>query len=78
MKNIVVPTDFSVASHNAAKYAVYLAQSFKAKLTLINVVTPPVIVDDSILASVMITQAEILENNKKIMEKEILKNWRTC
>lgn len=71
MKNILVPTDFSVASHNAAKYAVSLAQSFNAKVTLINVITPPVIVDDSILASVMITQAEILENNKKIMETEI-------
>ncbi|MEO6844482.1 MAG: universal stress protein [Ginsengibacter sp.] len=71
MKNILVPTDFSIASRNAAKYALSLAQSFNAKVTLINVVTPPIIIDDSILASVMITQAEILDANKKLMEQEI-------
>lgn len=71
MKNILVPTDFSKASHNAARYAISFAQLFNSKITLINVVPPPVIVDDSILASVIITQAEILENNKKMMEDEI-------
>lgn len=71
MKNILVPTDFSIASRNAATYAVSLARSFGAKVTLINVVTPPIIVDDSILASVIVTQAEILEANRKLMEQEI-------
>jgi nucleotide-binding universal stress UspA family protein len=71
MKNILVPTDFSVASRNAAKYAVSLAQSFNAKVTLVNVAVPPVIIDDSILASVMITQAEIMEENRKMMKTEI-------
>ncbi|HET7118529.1 MAG TPA: universal stress protein [Hanamia sp.] len=71
MKNILVPTDFSAASRNAAKYAVSLARSFGAKVTLINVVTPPIIVDDSLLAPVMVTQAEIVEGNRKLMEKEI-------
>lgn len=71
MKNILVPTDFSTASGNAAKYAVSFAQAFDAKVILLNVVTPPIIVDDSILASVMITQAEIIEKNKKLINKEI-------
>ncbi|HUZ58335.1 MAG TPA: universal stress protein [Hanamia sp.] len=71
MKNILVPTDFSIASRNAAKYAVSLAQSFDAKVTLVNVATPPIIINDSILASVIITQAEILEANRKLMEQEI-------
>ena len=71
MNNILVPTDFSIASINATEYAVLLAQSFDAKVTLVNIVSPPVIIDDSILASVLVTQAEILENNKKIMESEI-------
>jgi nucleotide-binding universal stress UspA family protein len=71
MKNILVPTDFSIASHDAAKYAVLLAKSLDAKVILLNVVTPPVIIDDSILASVMITQAEIVEGNRELMEKEI-------
>ena len=71
MKNILVPTDFSPASRNAAKYAASLAQSFSAKIILVNVVTPPIIVDDSLLAPVMITQAEIMEGNKKTLETEI-------
>lgn len=71
MKNILVPTDFSAASHNAAKYAVSLARSFDANLILVNVVTPSIIVNDSLLAPVMITQAEIIEGNRKLMEKEI-------
>lgn len=71
MKNILVPIDFSKASRNAAKYAVSLAKSFDAAVTLINVVSPPVIIDDSILASVMITQAEVLENNKQLMQEEV-------
>ncbi|MEO6837552.1 MAG: universal stress protein [Ginsengibacter sp.] len=71
MKNILVPTDFSIASRNATEYAVLLAQLFNAKVTLINVVSPSVIIDDSILASVLITQAEILEANRKLMKQEI-------
>ena len=71
MKNILVPTDFSIASRNAAAYAVSLAHAFSAKVTLINVITPPIIIDDSILASVIVTQAEILEANRKLMEQEI-------
>ena len=71
MKNILVPTDFSTASRNAVKYSVSLVQSFDATVILINVVPPSVMIDDSILASVMITQAEILEENKKKMEQEI-------
>ncbi|MEO9147141.1 MAG: universal stress protein [Ginsengibacter sp.] len=71
MKNILVATDFSPASRNAVKYAVSLAQSFRAKIILVNIVTPPIIVDDSILASVLVTQAEIMEANKKLMDQEI-------
>lgn len=71
MKNILVPIDFSKASRNASGYAVSLAKIFDAGITLINVIPPAVIIDDSILASVMITQAEILENNKQLVQKEV-------
>lgn len=71
MKNILVPTDFSAASHDAAQYAASLATAFDSALTLVNVVAPPVIVDDSILAPIMVTQAEILESHRKSMEQEI-------
>ncbi len=75
MKNILVPIDFSKASRNAAKYAVSLAKCFDADVTLINVIRSPVIIDDSILASVMITQAEVLEGNKELMEKALSKKY---
>jgi len=71
MKNILVPIDFSETSYNAAKYAVSLAQSFDANIILINVVALPVMIDDSVLASVMITQAEIIDNNKKLMKNVV-------
>ena len=71
MKNILVPIDFSAASRNAAKYAVSLAKYFDADVAFINVIPPAVIIDDSVLAFVMTTQAEILENNKELMEKEV-------
>jgi nucleotide-binding universal stress UspA family protein len=71
MKNILVPIDFSEASHNAAKYAVSLAKPFDARVTLINVIPPAVIIDDSVLAFVMTTQAEIVTSHKELMDKEI-------
>ena len=78
MKNILVPTDFSEASHDAAKYAVSLAQSLDASVTLINVSAPPVMMDDSILAPVMITQAEILDRYNELMDKEIETLSKAC
>jgi nucleotide-binding universal stress UspA family protein len=69
MKNILVPVDFSEASKDAAEYAVSLAKAFDAKVTFINATPPTIMVDDSILASVMITQAEILENNQRMMKE---------
>ncbi|HET7116027.1 MAG TPA: universal stress protein [Hanamia sp.] len=38
MKNILVPTDFSAASRNAAKYAISFAKVYDAKVILLNVV----------------------------------------
>ena len=71
MKNILIPIDFSKASRDAAEYGVSLAKAFDAQVTCINVTPPPIIVEDSVLASVMVTQAEILENNKQMMQEEV-------
>ena len=71
MKNILVPIDFSVASNNAAKYAVSLAQAFDATVYMFNAVLPPVLIDDSILASVMVTQAEIVREHNKFIEQQV-------
>ena len=71
MKQILVPTDFSTASHNAARYAIALAREYEADLILLNVTPPSVVVHDSMFASVMITQAEILQQNRDLMDKEM-------
>ena len=71
MKNILVPIDFSEASANAAKYAVALAKTFGAEVVLINATAPSMIVNDSSFAPLMITQAEIVENNRRLMNEEV-------
>lgn len=71
MKKMIVLTDFSDASRNAGRYAVSLAKEFEASVTLLNVTPPSAVVHDSMFASVMITQAEILQENKELMVAEI-------
>ncbi len=56
---------------NAAKYAVSFAQSLQASLYLLNVLPPHVIMDDSILASILVTQAELLEKNQRLINQEV-------
>ena len=71
MKKIIVLTDFSHASHNACVYGVSLAKEFEAAVTLLNVTPPSVVVHDSMFASVMITQAEILQQNRDLMDQAV-------
>ena len=71
MKNILVPVDFSKAALNAANYSVSFAMSLDANVYLLNVLPLPVIIDDPILASVLITQAELLELNKRWMNEQV-------
>lgn len=40
MKKLLVPTDFSQASHNAVKYSVELAKEFDSQITLFNAFHP--------------------------------------
>ena len=47
MKNILVATDFSNASKNATEYAAGLAKDFGAKLILVNVIVPPIVIEDT-------------------------------
>ena len=71
MKKMIVLTDFSLASHNASRYAVAMAKDFEASVSLLNVTPPSAIVHDSMFASVMVTQAEILQQNRDMMDTEI-------
>ena len=73
MKNILVPTDFSNASHKATEYAAALAQDFHAKIILVNVIVPPIIIEDTSASAYMMTEAELLESDKELLKKEIEK-----
>ena len=73
MKNILVPTDFSKASHNATEYAAALAQDFQVKLILVNVIVPPIVIEDTSASAYMMTKAELLERDKELLKKEIEK-----
>ncbi len=71
MKNILVPTDFSKASHNATEYAAALAQDFQAKIILVTVIVPPIIIEDTSASAYLMTEAEILERDNVLLKKEI-------
>lgn len=56
MKNILVPTDFSVEAQNALKVAVDMAKTFDGNVTLLNVIDAPAAGDFS-------TQGGLIEAN---------------
>lgn len=71
MKNILVPIDFSAASHNAAKYAVSLAEIFKSKVTFLNVVPKTLIIDEKTAQTSISMHQEMIAGNKDALAKEI-------
>jgi nucleotide-binding universal stress UspA family protein len=71
MKNILVPIDFSNASHYAGKYAVSLADVFNTKVIFLNVVPSAFIVDDESAHSRMMAHAKLVEDNKNLVVKEM-------
>lgn len=71
MKNILVPIDFSAASHNAAKYAVSLAEIFNSKAIFLNVVADSLIIDEEAAEATISMRQELIVNNKDLMTKEI-------
>lgn len=71
MKHILVPTDFSIASGNACEYAASLAQSFGAKITLVHVFAPPLVIDDISAASLIVSHDELVEQYQDLLESKI-------
>ncbi|MEO8855173.1 MAG: universal stress protein [Ginsengibacter sp.] len=71
MNHILVPTDFSVASSNACEYAASLAQSFGAKITLVHVFAPPLVIDDISASSLVASHDELVERFQDLLESEI-------
>lgn len=71
MKNILVPIDFSAASHNAAKYAVSLAEVFNSKVIFLNVVPDTLIIDEEAAEATISLHQDLIVNNKELMTKEV-------
>jgi universal stress protein A len=63
LKQILVPVDFSLCSLKALDYALGLAQTFQAKLTLLHVVEPTVYPE-----SYALTPSTLDEANQNLME----------
>jgi len=70
MKNILVPIDFSAASHNAGKYAVSLAEIFNAKVIFLNVVSQTLIIDEEAATATISMHQELVIDNTDLMTKE--------
>lgn len=89
IKNILLPTDFSKTSLTAADYAVELADEYKAKLHVLNVLekTPPILairsldlsrekIIDSIDADAKSQLEDCIKTIKKIKEVDIISDIR--
>ena len=85
IKNILLPTDFSKTSLTAAEYALELADEYKAKLHVLNVLekTPPILairsldlsrekIIESIDADAQSNLNDCVKNIKKIKDIEII------
>ncbi|MEO9099360.1 MAG: universal stress protein [Ginsengibacter sp.] len=71
MKNIFVSIDFSAASRNACKYAASLAEIFRSKVTLVNVVPDTLIIDEDAAEATINMHQEVVAANNDLMAKEI-------
>jgi nucleotide-binding universal stress UspA family protein len=69
MQTIVVPTDFSPESRNAALYAAELAKLFNAKLLLFHAYMLPTPVSE--VPYVMVTVDELQKENEVLLRKEV-------
>lgn len=68
MKKILCPTDFSPAANNAAEYAAQLSKKTGAELTLIHVLSLPVIYDDYTTVGALKAYEEKIAAEKKELQ----------
>jgi nucleotide-binding universal stress UspA family protein len=68
IKSILVPLDFSPPSKKALNYAVKVAQQFKAKVTLLNVVEPVAMPDFAASFPLAMENDELMATAKGHME----------
>jgi nucleotide-binding universal stress UspA family protein len=71
IKNILVPIDFSVTSRDAYRYAVNLAESLNAKLTVIHVIQNLVMVSDVMIAPFpLVDHGQIMRDTEQLILEE--------
>lgn len=70
LKSILVPLDFSPPSKKALDYAVSVAQQFKAKLTLLNVVEPVATPDFAATFPLVMEDDQVMAAAKKELERK--------
>src|ERR1017187_347742 len=69
MKHYLVATDFSDSARNAAKFAIELAKSTKARITLVHFYSVPVMVSDAPVMPV-IAYEELQKDNLALLRQE--------
>lgn len=69
MKKIIVATDFSSSAHNAAIYALALAEEFDAELLLVHAYTAPVPAVEGGSRSILLAE-EVRQQNEARLEEE--------
>jgi nucleotide-binding universal stress UspA family protein len=72
METILVPTDFSPAAKNAAKYAVKLADFLNAKLVLVNAFTAPIATTDTMFPlDIVMPLQNVASKNLEVLKNEL-------
>jgi nucleotide-binding universal stress UspA family protein len=69
MKNILVPTDFSSSSNNAAIYAAALAKELNAKIILLHSFHVPIPPSDIPVTAISVE--ELQKNNERFLAREV-------
>lgn len=70
MKNILVPTDFSPTSKNAARYALQLAEQLGApKVILYNAYQAPLMVDPMVPAVQLLNEENLKKDSQEALDK---------
>jgi len=71
IKNILVPIDFSVTSRDAYRYAVKLAESLNAKLTVTHVIQNLIMVSDVMIAPFpLVDRIQIMRDIEQLISEE--------
>jgi nucleotide-binding universal stress UspA family protein len=72
IRNILVPTDFSIPARKAIDYALALAEAHDAKLTLLNVVEPIGATPDFVANPLVLESREVTERTREKLSRLVV------